>query len=55
MSERLRDGKLAVQYNPADTPVMMLIDRIKDAGIEIADISTEESDLEDVFLQLTAK
>jgi len=53
--ERLRDGKLAVQYNPADTPVMMLIARIKDAGIMIADISTEESDLEDVFLQLTAK
>jgi len=53
--ERLRDGKLAVLYNPADTPVMMLIARIKDAGITIADISTEESDLEDVFLQLTAK
>jgi len=53
--ERLRDGKLAVLYNPADTPVMMLIERIKDAGIMIADISTEESDLEDVFLQLTAK
>jgi ABC-2 type transport system ATP-binding protein len=53
--ERLRDGKLAVLYNPADTPVMMLIERIKDAGISIADISTEESDLEDVFLQLTAK
>lgn len=54
-AERLRDGALAVQYNPADTPVMMLIGRIRDAGIEIADISTEESDLEDVFLQLTAK
>ncbi len=53
--ERLHDGKLAVQYNPADTPVMMLIERIIDAGIPIADISTEESDLEDVFLQLTAK
>lgn len=53
--ERLHNGKLAVRYNPADTPVMMLIERIKDAGIAIADISTEESDLEDVFLQLTAK
>ena len=53
--ERLRDGRLAVQYSPADTPVMMLIDRFKDAGIQIADISTEESDLEDVFLQLTSK
>jgi len=53
--ERLPDGKLAVLYNPADTPVMMLIERIKGAGVAIADISTEESDLEDVFLQLTAK
>lgn len=51
----LPDGRLSVQYNPAETPVMKLLDQLQRAGIEIADISTEESDLEDVFLQLTAR
>ena len=51
----LPDGRLAVQYNPAETPVMKLLEQIRQAGVEIADISTEESDLEDVFLQLTSR
>lgn len=53
-AELLSDGRLAVQYNPSETPVMQLIERIRNAGIEIADISIEESDLEDVFLRLTS-
>lgn len=53
-AELLADGNLAIQYNPKDVPVMELIERIKSAGIAIADLATEESDLEDVFLQLTA-
>ena len=48
------DGALAIQYNPAETGVMAILGQIGAAGIEIGDISTEESDLEDVFLQLTA-
>lgn len=47
-------GTLAVQYNPAEIGVMNILDRVQCAGHEIVDISTEESDLEDVFLQLTS-
>ena len=30
-----------------------IITKVKDAGMEIYDISTDEGDLEDVFIQLT--
>lgn len=53
-AELRADGALAIQYNPAETGVMAILGQIGAAGIEIGDISTEESDLEDVFLQLTS-
>lgn len=46
-------GALAILYNPVEAGVMDILDRVRASGIEIVDISTEESDLEDVFLQLT--
>jgi len=49
-----KSGALAIQYNPIETGVMEILDRVQKAGHEIVDISTEESDLEDVFLQLTS-
>lgn len=52
--EVMSDGALAIQYNPAETGVMEVIDRVQKAGHEITDISTVESDLEDVFLELTS-
>jgi len=48
-----RSGALVVKYNPVEAGVMDILDRVRGKGIEIVDISTEESDLEDVFLQLT--
>jgi len=53
-AELLSDGNLAIGYNPLETPVMGLIERIRAVGLPIADLATEEADLEDVFLQLTA-
>ena len=47
-------GALALHYNPAETNPLLLIERVKAAGIEIVDIATQEADLEDVFLQLTS-
>ncbi|MCB1680442.1 MAG: ABC transporter ATP-binding protein [Rhodospirillales bacterium] len=45
---------LAVRYSPGEQPVSTMIEKISQAGYRIDDISTEESDLEDVFLQLTS-
>ena len=42
-----------VRYSPAETQVGDMIESIQKAGYGIADISTDDSDLEDVFIQLT--
>lgn len=52
-TEITASGALAILYNPVEAGVMDILDLLRASGIEIVDISTEESDLEDVFLQLT--
>lgn len=44
---------LMVRYAPSEENVGQIVEIIQKAGYEIIDISTDESDLEDVFLQLT--
>ncbi len=51
--EARADGCFAVSYSPEDIMAGEIITRIQNAGIEICDITTQQSDLEDVFLQLT--
>ncbi len=53
-AEVREDGQIAILYNPDDAPMAALLADILAAGIEIADLSTEEAALEDVFLQLTS-
>lgn len=47
------DGRLVLHYNPSKTKVSDLLGRLQDAGVEVRDLSTDETDLEDIFLQLT--
>ena len=47
------DGRLVVPFNPATTSLEDVLSQIRETGIQIQDLSTEESDLEDVFLKLT--
>ncbi len=44
---------LVFRYSPGEQQAGMFIEAIQKEGYGIADISTDESDLEDVFLQLT--
>ena len=53
-AELRSDGQLAFLYNPSEASMASLLADISSAGIEIADLSTEEAALEDVFLQLTS-
>lgn len=48
------DGRLAVRYRPSETPVAAILDAARAAGLGLMDLTTEEADLEDVFLQLTS-
>jgi ABC-2 type transport system ATP-binding protein len=47
-------NKLAVQINQADANVGTVLAAVQKAGLTINDISTDETDLEDIFLQLTS-
>jgi ABC-2 type transport system ATP-binding protein len=48
-----KDGRLAITFNTAQASVEGVLQAVRDAGVAIKDLSTEEPDLEDVFLALT--
>ena len=45
---------LALTYAPKDVKIGQLIDIVQKAGYQLEDISTDDSDLENIFLQLTS-
>ncbi len=47
------DGRLAIAYQPSRSQVADILNRLNTAGVSVKDLSTVESDLEDVFLELT--
>ena len=47
------DGRLMIPFNPTVTALEDILSLVRETGIQIQDLSTEESDLEDVFLKLT--
>ncbi|TCK99988.1 ABC-2 type transport system ATP-binding protein [Shimia isoporae] len=52
----LRDnGALALTYHARATSAEDVLRAVHEAGIAIADVKTEQADLEDVFLKLTAR
>ncbi|MEX0368833.1 MAG: ABC transporter ATP-binding protein [Ruegeria sp.] len=48
------DGALTLQYHSQHTNAEQVLEAVRAAGIRIRDVKTEEADLEDVFLALTA-
>ena len=52
----LRDEgrRLVIRYRPSAVAVGRILDALSEAGLRVADLSTDETDLEDIFLQLTA-
>ena len=44
--------KLVVRYRRSQTQAAEILAAVQEAGLSIVDLSTEESDLEDIFLQL---
>ncbi|MEE9271884.1 MAG: ABC transporter ATP-binding protein [Robiginitomaculum sp.] len=47
------DGQIAITYRTSKTSIPALLEQIRAAGLDIADLRTEEPDLEDVFMALT--
>jgi len=50
----LRNGRrLLFRYPPSQTPTGEILSAVREAGLTIADLSTREAELEDIFLRLT--
>ncbi|NBD29135.1 MAG: ATP-binding cassette domain-containing protein [Alphaproteobacteria bacterium] len=47
------DGTMHFTYRTSTTPAEAILAAVREAGISIADVRTEEANLEDVFLSLT--
>ena len=53
LGAELDDGNLVITYQKGTDSVTGLLNRVKEAGLSIDDLRTDQPDLEDVFLQLT--
>jgi len=49
-----KDGSVAISYRTGETSIEHLLHRLREAGVGIGDLATEEPDLEDVFVALTS-
>jgi len=47
------NGRLQIRYRVSDAPLEDILARVRQAGLTLADLSTTEGDLEDVFVALT--
>ncbi|KJZ19557.1 ABC transporter ATP-binding protein [Loktanella sp. S4079] len=52
--QRLENGALAFTYQSTQTPAEDVLNIVRNAGITIKDVKTQQADLEDVFLSLTS-
>ncbi|MCB5199997.1 ABC-2 type transport system ATP-binding protein [Loktanella sp. DSM 29012] len=52
--EKRANGTLAFTYQSSKTPAGQIIDTVRNAGVTIRDVTSEQPDLEDVFLSLTS-
>jgi ABC-2 type transport system ATP-binding protein len=50
---RRDNGALEITYHSAETPAEAVLAAVREAGISIRDVKTEQADLQDVFLELT--
>ena len=54
-AELLPMRRIAIHYRPSRTAIGDILAAVNDAGLSIVDLSTEEGDLEDLFISLTRR
>ncbi|MEJ0062039.1 MAG: ABC transporter ATP-binding protein [Alphaproteobacteria bacterium] len=53
--ERMAARQLRLHYKPSEAAMDKALGAVREAGLTITDLSTKETDLEDIFLQLTRR
>src|SRR3546814_17129103 len=51
--EQTGPRRVQFRYHASESPVPQILEAVYKAGLAVVDMSTEETDLEDIFLQLT--
>jgi ABC-2 type transport system ATP-binding protein len=54
-AELMSRGRMTIRYRPSKTPIGDILAAVAASGLTIVDLSTEEGDLEDIFLALTSR
>lgn len=49
------DGVLNITFHSSETGIGRLLERVREAGISVADLATEQPNLEDVFVAMTTE
>lgn len=52
--EKMKDGRIALRYQPSQTNFERVLSQLKAENLTVVDITTRETDLEDIFLHLTS-
>ena len=52
-AELLGPRRLRLHYRPSQMPFSSLLTQLQQAGLAIHDLTTQDADLEDLFLELT--
>ncbi len=54
-AEISEDGTLVITFRSSETGIGRLLEQVREAGISVADLSTEQPNLEDVFVAMTSE
>lgn len=54
-TEVQEDGTLLIRFRSSDTGIGRLLEKVREGGIGVADLSTEQPNLEDVFVAMTSE
>lgn len=55
LDPKMTEAGLVIKFNPNKTSAGEILALFSDAGIKVGDVSTDEPDLEDIFLELTSR
>jgi ABC-2 type transport system ATP-binding protein len=53
--ESMQDGRLSIRYKPDESDMESILASLRDQNLHIADLTTTDTDLEDIFRHLTSE
>ena len=54
-AEIVGPNRILFRYRKSDSPLPRILEALRSENLTVADVTTDETDLEDIFLQLTSE